>query len=496
MSLTEAAALDEQAYRQIHLAPHDPAADAATLAALARWCERFSPWISLDTHDLSTSDGADSRGLSADLLLDATGLASHFGGEQAMAHQVAEAFEQRGYCARVAMADTPGAAWAVAHYGMSQRGQSPQRGSCSTVLVVPAAESAAVLESLPIRALRLPDDTAALLEQLGLLRIGQLAHLPRESLAARFGHRLLQRWDQLWGLAPEVLRAHQAPPVFHAGLALEHPTDRHSVLICLLTQLIDRVARPLRVRSEGVLELTCRFRCAAPAGRWEGPSAGPGGAGRGTPCALRVSLFQPTAAVAHLVQLVRMQLEQLALPGLVEQVEVEAVHTAPLGVRQPELFPETLRPTRRSLAQLIDRLSSRLGPVAVARPQLEADAQPEHAYGYVPLTQWPRAGRRDRSALARRMRRHQMARPLHLRSPPLPLAVVAVVPDGPPIRFHMYQRAYRVTRYWGPERIETGWWRGRSVRRDYYRVETDGGHWFWIFRQLDDGRWFLHGLFG
>jgi protein ImuB len=76
------------------------------------------------------------------------------------------------------------------------------------------------------------------------------------------------------------------------------------------------------------------------------------------------------------------------------------------------------------------------------------------------------------------------------------LAVVAIVPAGPLICFHVQQRTYRVARYWGPERIETGWWRGRSVRRDYYRVETDGGLWFWIFRHIDDGQWFLHGMFG
>ena len=57
------------------------------------------------------------------------------------------------------------------------------------------------------------------------------------------------------------------------------------------------------------------------------------------------------------------------------------------------------------------------------------------------------------------------------------------------------KRAYRVIRFWGPERIETGWWRGRSIRRDYYRVETDRGTRFWLFRRLTDGHWFLHGEF-
>jgi protein ImuB len=76
------------------------------------------------------------------------------------------------------------------------------------------------------------------------------------------------------------------------------------------------------------------------------------------------------------------------------------------------------------------------------------------------------------------------------------LAVTALAPDGPPLRLLVHQRSYRVARCWGPERIETGWWRGRCVRRDYYRVETQSGHWLWIFRRLPDGCWFLHGMFG
>ena len=191
-----------------------------------------------------------------------------------------------------------------------------------------------------------------------------------------------------------------------------------------------------------------------------------------------------------------MQLEHLVLPGWVEQVVVEASLTAPLARRQRELFPDGSRRAPLQLAQLVDRLSSRLGPAAVVAPRLEADVQPEYAYRYTPLTARRRTGRRTPSPTHPSLRSQRLVRPLHLRSPPLPLAVVAIVPAGPPVRFHVQQRTYRVARYWGPERIETGWWRGRSVRRDYYRVETDGGQWFWIFRQVDDGQWFLHGMFG
>ena len=82
-----------------------------------------------------------------------------------------------------------------------------------------------------------------------------------------------------------------------------------------------------------------------------------------------------------------------------------------------------------------------------------------------------------------------------LLDPPVTLEALSVVPDGPPIRFSFRGHAHRVARYWGPERIETGWWRGKSVRRDYYRIETEEGQRFWLFRRLEDGAWGMHGVF-
>jgi protein ImuB len=76
------------------------------------------------------------------------------------------------------------------------------------------------------------------------------------------------------------------------------------------------------------------------------------------------------------------------------------------------------------------------------------------------------------------------------------LEVLSIVPDGPPLRFRYRGEDHRVARFWGPERIETGWWRHRPVWRDYYRVETNAGAWFWLFQRRDDGRWRLHGEYG
>jgi len=85
-------------------------------------------------------------------------------------------------------------------------------------------------------------------------------------------------------------------------------------------------------------------------------------------------------------------------------------------------------------------------------------------------------------------------RPLTLASP-CELKVLSIFPDGPPLAFHFQSRQHRVAHYCGPERIETGWWRGANVRRDYYRVQTEDGLRFWFFRDLKTGRWHLHGDF-
>jgi protein ImuB len=86
-------------------------------------------------------------------------------------------------------------------------------------------------------------------------------------------------------------------------------------------------------------------------------------------------------------------------------------------------------------------------------------------------------------------------RPLHLETPPAPLQVLSLAPEGPPLQFRWRGDWRRVARAWGPERIQTGWWRGPYVQRDYYRVETTEGARFWLFRRLTDAAWFLHGIF-
>jgi protein ImuB len=174
---------------------------------------------------------------------------------------------------------------------------------------------------------------------------------------------------------------------------------------------------------------------------------------------------------------------------------------APLIERLPEsqggLFDRDQEADRAALAQLLDSLAARLGKEAVAAAQLVPDPQPELACRFESALGIGQA--RDAGApadlLTARDRHVFRHRPLRVFPRPVPIEVVAVVPDGRPLRFRHAGADHAVRHCQGPERIETGWWRGEDIHRDYFAVETAEGSRWWLFRRLDDGRWFLHGCF-
>jgi protein ImuB len=488
MSLAEAAAvLPRGARRSAVVLPSDPAADLAALGRLAERCGRFSPLVGWETLSPRTAAGPARRGPSMPwfgdapdhLFLDATGIAPLFGGEDPLVQQVIADVRGLGYAVRAAVADTVGAAWAVTDTG-------------EPLTVVPPGDLDAALQPLPVSVLRLPVDVLDILARLGVLTVGQLLLLPRDGLAERFGAQIGVRLDQAFGRAPEVVVPHRPAPAYEAAVRLDFPTDRRDLLDGLFADLIERVAAELRTHGVGAVRLAGQLDC-----------------GPGDPVTFEVGLFRPSASADQLHALLRLHVERLALPGPVEQVRLRAEQTAPLERRQGELFTDEPGVTGHPLAALLERLSSRLGPRAVVRPELRADPLPERAFRYVPLighrpgsppTPRPQVGRKAHRAPAADDSPHPVPeavsfRPLRLITPPPRIDAVAVAPDGPPVAFHWQRRRHAVARHWGPERIETGWWRRGLVRRDYYRVETDAGCRFWLFRDLTDGAWYLHGSF-
>jgi protein ImuB len=409
---------------------HDPQADQAALLKMAAWCEQFSPVVGIEGTD--------------NLCLDVAGIGQLFGGEEALVQQVKRAFDRLRLEARLAVADTLGAAWAFAHFDGD------------------------VLEDLPIAAMRLDD--VEILAELGIYQIGQLLTIPREAIAARFNPDVLRRLDQATGFLAEPIVSHRPPPDIVVEKLLEFPTDKRQVLDAILDELTKSVCDELIERQEGVIQLECQLHCES-----------------GDPIKTLVGVYRATAHAKHLLELTVLQLDRLTLPGPILRVKLSVLISAPLESRQQELFEASDQEGRRQVSLLVDRLSNRLGRNNVVRAVPQAEAQPELAIRYEPL-----AGVRPRTRKDYEPR--HLPRPLRLEREPVLLKMFTTFPDGAPGQFE-WEGSHRVERSWGPERIQTAWWRGEYVQRDYYRVETIQGRRFWLFRRLRDGEWFLHGVF-
>jgi len=334
-----------------------------------------------------------------------------------------------------------------------------------------------MLKPLPIEALRLAQQTVELLHQLGVYRVEELARIPRQDWNCRFGPEIMRRWDQALGNLPEPIPALPLAPNLEVNHFLEYPIAEQHAIESVLEQLIRRLVQRLLDCGRGILRLDCKLHCTS-----------------ASVVEFSVGLFEPSASTEHLLELVHMQLERLVLSGPVSGVCVRAGLTACLQQRQEELFADAPgHHCRQYLPELIDRLSSRLGFHSVVQAKLLPEAQPELAYCYEPLV--ARVARKFPKRSAGLSPRPGPLRPSRLLRQPIGLAVISIAPDGPPVRFRFGGHLHRVAHSWGPERIETGWWRGRTVKRDYYRVQTTDGRCYWLFRRLEDGKWFLHGLF-
>ncbi|MCA9102669.1 MAG: DNA polymerase Y family protein [Planctomycetales bacterium] len=456
---------------------HDPLADREALGRLADWCQRFSPLVGIEQAELADS-----------LLLNVTGLAHLFDGEAGLAAKVVRAFAQRHFEVRVAVAHTVGAAWAVAHYGFEHidgfehiglaqregraRGERPD--AVTARYLVLTADDEQLLGSLPLAALRLSPVVIEPLVRLGIERIEQLGALPRTGVFERLGEEVNRRLDQFSGQRDEPIVAHDAEPRFYRSWSFEPPTTHTEAIGRVLAGLIEPLLELLTRQNRGAVGLACRFFC-------EG----------GQRLDVEPRFFQPTTTARDVHELVLLELDGRRFPAAVSQLVVTVTESAPLEWRQTEFFAAGAERHPLQLTRLVNRLSSRLGREQVVRPLLHGEAQPERAFRDVPLIS--NEQRRERVAMLTTALPFE--RPLRLFQPPVAIEVIAAAPDGPPARLHYLQQTYDVGRYWGPERIQTGWWRGRSVERDYYRVEARTGSRFWLFRRLGDGRWFLHGEF-
>lgn len=305
----------------------------------------------------------------------------------------------------------------------------------------------AALAQMPVERIGLPAEAATAFTRMGLRHLGQVLGLPRETLARRFAAAVQLHLDHLLGLRPMALACYVPPDRFEARLELNFDVESHQALLFPLRRLIADLAAFLASRDGGVQRFTLFLEHAQ---AFETPVV--------------VGLLAAEREAGMLFELARGRLEQLSLPAPVRSLRLLA-EDLPTFVPQPgELF--NARPQQQQgWEQLRERLRARLGDDRVRPVQAFADHRPEHAW-------------------------HAGATPL--------LALAAAAPARPGWLLAQPQALPLQGLRWlaGPERIESGWWDGGDVRRDYYLVETPAGQRGWAYRCVgESGPLWLQGWF-
>jgi len=471
----------------------EPQADQAALHRLALWATRYAPAVS----PFDEKSGADG------FFLDIEGAAHLFGGEEALLDDLSHRLARFGLPARLAIADTPGAAWGLSRFSASGR------------LALPSGLEEKALAPLPIAALRLDPATVATLRRLGFKRVGALIDKPRAPFAARFEAELLLRLDQALGRAPEPLTCIAPPPAYHRRRSLVEPIVTQGAVLIVTERLMRELVSPLRRDGVGARHLRLSLY------RVDGEVT-----------TLDIGLALPSRDPAHVTRLIALKLERIDTLDAgfgFEAVGLCVTQAEPLQQRQGELTAgaDPIDDRRERCAALIDGLRQRLGAASVRRLKPVASHLPEAAETFHDeAATLPDASPRQALLAQASPRRISLRHPSSGSSPwpqsspwpkpdparprPLlmlrraePAEVTALVPEGPPRRFRWRGVTHGVALAQGPERIAGEWWRRHEPQptRDYYLVENEIGRRFWLYREGLYGRettrprWFVHGLF-
>jgi protein ImuB len=423
-----------------------PAVYLQLLKRLATWCIRFTPFVAIDPPD--------------GLILDVTGCAHLYGGEEKYLNEISRRIKARGYHVRIAMADTIGAAWAIAHSG-------------NTDIVIPENEHGNSLLSLSPAALRLEMEIVERLYKLGMRKIGDFIHMPRAILRRRFGQSFLKKLDQALGNEEELAEPVIPVAPYQERLPCLEPIVTITGIEMALQHLLEALCKRLQVEQMGARNamLSC-YRV------------------DGKLIEVEIATNRPSRNTGHLFKLFEMKLGVIEPALGIELFVLTANKVEPHAPSQEKLWERKAGIEDEQVSELIDRLSGKFGEGHIHRYLPDEHYWPERSFKLAttvheqPSTKW----------------KNDRPRPLHLLNVPQKIMVTAPIPDYPPMLFRYKGKVHKIIRADGPERIEQEWWLQDGEHRDYYRVEDEAGCRYWLFRSghYDAEKmhqWFLHGFF-
>lgn len=416
------------------------------LTSLGHWCIRYTPVTAIDPPD--------------GLILDISGCAHLWGGEAPYLQDILSRLKNFGYDVRAGIADTIGAAWAIARYGQG-------------TAIIPQGEQTAYLLSLPPAALRLDSAVVERLHKLGLYQVANFIGMPRSALRRRFGQEMLHRLDYALGLEEEAIEPLQPPEPYQERLPSMEPIMTATGIEIALNRLLDTLCQRLTREGKGLR--TCVFKCYRVDGNIQQIDIGTNRASH-NPIHLfklfdgKIQMIEPALGI-ELFVLEAPKVED-ALPSQ------EVLWVTPGGLEDV------------IVAELLDRLTGKMGTHTVQR--------------YLPdQHHWPERSIKIAASLQEKPTidwRTDRPRPIRLLKNPEVVQVSAPIPDYPPMLFHYKGQLHRIKKADGPERIEREWWLEAGEHRDYYSVEDEEGRRYWLFRlgHYDADKpqhWFIHGFF-
>lgn len=416
--------------------PANPEEEQRFLHALRRWALRYCPWVGIEGGD--------------GLVLDVTGSAHLFGGEAGMLADMRQRLARAGLSVRIGLADTRGAAWALAHHDEG---------------VAPPGDMLAVLADLPVAALRLEPEADVALQRLGLRTIGDLAAAPRAPLARRFGRGPLMRLDQALGSQPEQVTPLAEPPHYGVRLTLPEPIGLTADVMAGTQRLLTSLCEKLKMQEMGARTLMLSLS------RVDQESQ-----------QVELRLARPMRDPHRILPLFERGVGAVEAGFGIDRLRLQATQVEPLPVRQ---ISHVVGQGKDGLDDLITRIGTRIGLENIQR-FLPADSHiPERSFLIAPAA-WSEPEQGWASL---------RPRPLRL----FPPEAIAGIGTRPPARFRWRRMSLSVGQVTGPERIAPEWWledeSWRSGVRDYWQVETRQGRRLWLFHTPQAPGWFVQGEF-
>ena len=429
---------------QLRIRARDAAAETESLLGIAAWAAQFTPSVALEFPDA--------------LLLEVSASLKLFGGLEKISAALRAGLLELGFAAALAAAPT---ARAAAWLARTVSPRPPGKPAPVTPSITTPEALRTAIAALPVSLLRGKADLPEALVNLGLATLGELLALPRDGLARRFGQSLLDQLDQAFGDLPDPRIFFAVPARFHAGIELPAEVTQAEALLFAGRRLLAQLSGFLTARSGGVQ----RFRFSLSHRE-----------GRGTD--IDVGLVAPARDADHFALLLRERLGKLALREPVRSLSLHAEDIQPLAGANRSLLPDDKAAAAASeWPHLIERLRARLGTQAVHAIAVASEHRPENASCPVEHQGKQKGDKQLRFSFGER--------PFWLLDAPRALPEKNAVPqhnDGP------------LTLLAGPERIESGWWDGGDVKRDYFIARTPRDALVWVYRERQSG-WYLHGIF-